>query len=98
MIVLTYLPTYIHVLCVCVFTFTFYLEQSVWVLYKLACDEAEIRAAEYTTFCSLWNKLVPKITVMNPMSDLCWVCQQNSRAIMRSANTPETEKSEVNNL
>ena len=24
------------------------------------------------------------------MSDLCWVCQQNSVAIMRSANTPET--------
>ena len=55
MIVLTYLPTYIHVSCLCVFTFTFYLEQSVWVLYKLACDEAEIGAAEYTTFCSLWN-------------------------------------------
>ena len=32
---------------------------------------------------------------MKPMSDLCWVCQQNSAAIMRAANTPEEEKSEV---
>ena len=29
------------------------------------------------------------------MSDLCWVCQQNSMAIMRAANTPEAEKSQV---
>ena len=33
--------------------------------------------------------------VMNPMSDLCWVYQQNSVAIMRAANTPETKKSQV---
>lgn len=32
---------------------------------------------------------------MKPMSDLCWVCQQNSAAIMRAANTPEAVKSEV---
>ena len=30
------------------------------------------------------------------MTDLCWVCQQNSTAIMRAANTPTEEKSEVN--
>ena len=29
------------------------------------------------------------------MTDLCWTCQQNSTALMRSANTPEEEKSEV---
>ena len=33
---------------------------------------------------------------MKPMTDLCWVCQKNSRAIMKAANTPETEKSQVN--
>ena len=32
---------------------------------------------------------------MKPMSDLCWVCQQNSVAIMRAANSPEALKSEV---
>jgi len=30
------------------------------------------------------------------MSDLCWVCQKNSVAIMRAANRPDTAKSEVN--
>ena len=32
---------------------------------------------------------------MKPMSDLCWVCQQNSAAITHSANRPEEEKSAV---
>lgn len=64
-------------------------------MYKLSADEADIKAAAYTTFCRLWRQLVPQIMVMKPMSDLCWVCQQHSRAIMRSANTPEEEKTQV---
>lgn len=67
-----------------------------WVQYKLACDEAGLRAAAYNTFCTLWRQVAPHITVMKPMTDLCWVCQQNSTSIMRAANTPEDEKSEVN--
>ena len=72
-----------------------YASQAVWAQYKLSADDADIRTAAYTTFCSLWRQLVPYITVMKPMSDLCWVCQQNSVAIMRAANTPEEEKSQV---
>ena len=49
----------------------------------------------YTTFCSLWQRFLPRVTVTKPMSDLCWVCQRNSIAIMRSANQPEEHKSEV---
>lgn len=66
------------------------------MLYKLAADEANIRAAAYNTFCTLWRVLAPFITVMKPMTDLCWVCQQNSAALMKAANTPEEEKSAVN--
>ena len=66
-----------------------------WVEYKLSSDEAEIRAAAYTTFCALWKQLTPQIMVMKPMSDLCWVCQENSVALMRSANMPEEDKSQV---
>ena len=69
--------------------------QAVWIEYKLASDEADIKAAAYTTFTSLWRQLAPHITVMKPMSDLCWVCQQNSVKIMRAANTPESAKSQV---
>ena len=36
------------------------------------------------------------VVVMKPMSDLCWICQQNSTAISRSANQPE-EKTLVHN-
>ena len=49
----------------------------------------------YLLFCDLWNQLTPQITVTHPMSDLCWVCQQNSNLIMRAHNRPVEEKSEV---
>ena len=58
--------------------------------YKLSADDAGVKAAAYST---LWRELTPHVMV--PMTDLCWVCQQNSMAIMRSANTPEAEKSQV---
>ena len=41
-----------------------------------------------------WRQLTPQVLVMCPMSDLCWVCQQNSTLIMLAHNRPE-EKSEV---
>ena len=66
--------------------------------YKLSADEADVKAAAYSTFCTLWQQLVPHIMVMKPMSDLCWVCQQNSMAIMRAANTPDEEKTQVTRL
>ena len=72
-----------------------YKLSAVWVEYKLSADEAGLKAAAYSTFCIMWRKLTPHIMVMKPMTDLCWVCQQNSMAIMRAANTPETEKSQV---
>ena len=36
--------------------------------------------------------------VMKPTSNLCWLCQQNSTAISRSANQPEEEKILVHNI
>ena len=71
--------------------------QSVWVEYVVCCKEAGLRSAKYSTFTALWRQLTPQIKVMKPMSDLCWVCQQNSKAIMRAANMPEVQKSEVGN-
>ena len=43
----------------------------------------------------IWKQFVPNIIVTKPASDLCWVCQQNSTMIMRSANKTEKEKSTV---
>ena len=53
-----------------------------------------MRVVAYSTFTQLWCQLLPHVVVMKPMSDLCWVCQLNSTAIMRAANRPE-EKSIV---
>jgi len=85
----TYLHTYTHM------HIPLITLQSVWVEYVVSCKEAGVRAAQYSTFTALWRQLTPQIQVMKPMSDLCWVCQQNSRAIMKAANMPEEQKSQV---
>ena len=69
-------------------------KHTIWELYIQAAATSLMRAVAYSTFTQLWRQLLPNVVVMKPMSDLCWVCQQNSTAIMRSANRPE-EKSTV---
>ena len=49
-----------------------------------------MRAVAYSTFTQFLRQVV-----MKPISDLCWIYQQNSTAIMRAANRPEEEKSIV---
>ena len=70
-------------------------KHAIWELYLQAAMISVMRAVAYSTFTQLWRQLLPNIVVMKPMSDLCWVCQQNSTAIMRAANCPEEEKSSV---
>ena len=70
-------------------------KHAIWELYLQAAAASSMRAVAYSTFTDLWRQLLPNIVVMKPMSDLCWVCQQNSAAITRSANRPEEEKSVV---
>ena len=48
----------------------------------------------YRQLRRLWQELVPFMTTMKPSGDLCFVCQENVTAIMRSTNLPEDEKSE----
>lgn len=70
-------------------------KRGIWKFYHsaTATHEDTIRSVSYSTFCRTWRNLLPSIILMKPMSDLCWQCQQNSTAILRSANMPETEKS-----
>ena len=74
-------------------------KRSVWLLYStsLATLTSPVHRVSYSTFCSLWQRFLPRVMATKPMSDLCWVCQKNSTAIMRSANHPEEQKSEVCN-
>ena len=70
-------------------------KRAVWRLYIEAADTLTLRAVGYSTFCRVWKKLLPHVVVCRPLSDLCWTCQQNSTAIVRSVNLCEEEKSEV---
>ena len=67
-------------------------KRQVWLLYSASLDSTHHRVA-YSTFNIMWQKFVPHIMVTKPMSDLCWVCQKNSVAIMRASNQPEEPRS-----
>lgn len=70
-------------------------KRAVWRVYCEAAGVSTIHPVAYSTFCYIWRSLVPSIVVMKPRSDLFWQCQQNSTAITRSANSPDSEKSVV---
>ena len=54
---------------------------------------SESRAISLPTFKKIWLQLLPHIITAKPMTDLCWTCQRNNRAIYRSANLAEEDKS-----
>lgn len=69
-------------------------KRGIWRVYKSAAEgDDQVQGVGYSTFCRFWRQLVPSVIIMKPMSDLCWQCQQNSNAILRAANLPESEKS-----
>ncbi|XP_064390673.1 uncharacterized protein LOC135338462 isoform X2 [Halichondria panicea] len=68
-------------------------KRCIWKLYIEAMGKEESRAAAYRTFCRLWQQLLPYLVLMKPMTDLCWVCQKNSTAVLRAVNDPESIKS-----
>ena len=68
-----------------------------WLVYHQAASaSADTKGVYYSLFCALWKQLTPQVVVTRPMSDLRWMCQQNSTLIMRAHNRPVEEKSEVN--
>ena len=72
-------------------------KHTIWEQYIQAAATILMRAVAYSTFTHLWRQLLSNVIVMKLMSDLCWVCQQNSTAIMRSANQP-VEKTTVSTV
>ena len=63
-------------------------KRGIWKIYcTAAAKKVDTRAVAYTTFCRLWRLLLPSVIIMKPMTDLCWVCHQNSTAILRAANS-----------
>ena len=69
-------------------------KRAIWRVYQSAAEaDGTVHPVAYTTFCHLWKELTPSVLVMKPRSDLCWQCQQNSTAIMRTSNLAEAHKS-----
>ena len=70
-------------------------KKAVWLLFQASSGST---CVAYTTFCRLWRQLLPHVLITKPMADLCWVCQKNATAVMRSANKPDADKSQVGAL
>ena len=69
-------------------------KRGIWRVYHAAAEvDDTIHAVAYSTFCKLWNTLLPSVVIMKPMTDLCAQCHRNSGALLRAANLPESEKS-----
>ena len=73
----------------------------VWQAYYHAAGAAPtaalpyVHCVAYPTFCRLWRQLLPQILPTRPMMDLCAVCHRNSILIIRGANLPEAQKTQV---
>ncbi len=71
-------------------------KRMIWDVYFEAAEQTpDVHAVSYSKFRELWRKLLPSIILMKPMTDLCWTCHKNSTAILRTANCPNREKSDV---
>ena len=67
----------------------YYKGISAAVLQSSIVSECIVR---YSTFCKLWNQLLPYVIIYKPVSDLCWTCQLNNTRIVRQINVPENEE------
>lgn len=69
-------------------------KMNVWRCFQRACEESNKQAVCYTKFIDLWKQFFPNVVVAKPMTDLCFICQQNTSKLVRAANLPEEEKSQ----
>ena len=72
-------------------------KKAVYLEYVKANAAETDRLPSISAFNRIWQKYLPNIIITKPMTDLCWICQKNSRAIVRSANNLE-KQSEVSNV
>ena len=69
-------------------------KRHVYRQYCSACNDRREYPVKCRKFENPWKELVPHVACMKPASDLCDTCHYNVVKIMRSANLPESEKSE----
>ena len=67
-------------------------KSGIWKTYRKALPSGNVPVA-YSTYCQLWQDLVPDLVVMKPMTDLCLECQQHIIALQRCTNQLPQDKS-----
>lgn len=58
-------------------------------------EEASTTPVKKSRLISIWNDLIPHVAVMKPSSGLCFTCQQNNLATMKSTHLPETVRRQM---
>ena len=61
--------------------------------YNDACTQDSVVPFQRRKFETVWNEILPYIVTARPASDLCFVCHQNNKLLMRSVNMPDNIKS-----
>ena len=64
----------------------------VYDMYKSCMEQLGKRVAGLSSSKQYWLQLVPFIVTSKPMTDLCWICQNNNSLTYRSANVEDNEK------
>ena len=64
----------------------------IYSMYKESCDG---RVVSESSFQTAWKLYVPHTYIMKPMTDLCWTCRKNSRAVVRTTGSAVERISEV---
>ena len=64
----------------------------VYQKYKEACNEKKMVPVGRSRFYSVWQELLPQISISTPSTDLCFTCQQNRLAIQLSGHLSDEEK------
>lgn len=55
--------------------------------YVVAAGNSEdIRIVAHSSFCNIWKDYCPEIMTMNPVSDLCTTCRENSLKLSNLSN------------
>ena len=67
----------------------------VYSMNKESCDGCVVSESSFKT---AWKLYVPHIYIMKPMTDLCWMCRKNSRAVVRTTGGVERISEVINNL
>ena len=66
----------------------------VYKQYKVAAEGENRTPVKYSTFRNFWHDLVPDVKILTPSTDLCDVCQENSKKLAYSGHLSEEEKRE----